>query len=441
MMNDFTCYMTFDRLQQQLISRIKPGKLTGLDHVSYQHFLKNQEQEINTIIKKVINKTYRFTYYRQFLISKGRGKCPRVISVPTYRDKLLLSMLHMYLTGIYKSQLDNELVQTKVEKICSNLTSFDAFVKIDIKGFYSNINHEILLQTLNNKNIDPFVLHLIFKAIKTPTVSMQYSAKAPLLDNDKGVPEGLSISNILANIFLLEIDKEYQLSQDVFYTRYVDDILILCSNADTEKVKKKISAQLDIIGLQTNIEDKDQCGLMENNQIVYLGYAFSIDCVTVRQETVKKLEQSLEKVFRDYLRIEQKNVKALVWKLNLKISGCIYNKRKYGWMFFFSQITDKTLLTHLDWLTKKYAKRFGQAEIVPQLKSFFTTYYEIKFNLNTSKYFINADRLDLSEKQKILTDVYQESYTDATAEKKFNDLLFADLKQIEKDIPETLHKL
>ena len=72
-------------------------------------------------------------------------------------------------------------------------------------------------------------------------------------------------------------------------------------------------------------------------------HTLSHDKVSVRKSSILKLEQSMEDLFGE---VKKENIKYLKWKLNLKITGFILEKQKYGWMFFYSQITDVNLLFH-----------------------------------------------------------------------------------------------
>jgi RNA-directed DNA polymerase len=72
----------------------------------------------------------------------------------------------------------------------------------------------------------------------------------------------------------------------------------------------------------------------------------------------------------------------------LKITGCLYNNRSYGWLFFFQDINDLTLLNHLDWYVKKCFVDFEVEHNPNEIKSFVKTYFTMK-SLNPHK--LDAD--------------------------------------------------
>ena len=78
------------KLNQIYKEKIQYQSSTGMDNISPKDFEGHLSENIQIISKKVLAGTYNLTRYREILISKGRGKEPRVISIPTMRDKLAL---------------------------------------------------------------------------------------------------------------------------------------------------------------------------------------------------------------------------------------------------------------------------------------------------------------------------------------------------------------
>ena len=246
----------------------------------------------------------------------------------------------------------------------------------------------------------------------------------------KGIPEGLPISNALANIYMSGIDKKYQNIDGISYYRYVDDILILVNEEKFFAIKKEIAKDINELGLELN-EKKDEGKISEAFE--YLGYTLSNDKVSVRKSSILKLEQSMEDLFGE---VKKENIEYLKWKLNLKITGFILGKQKYGWMFFYSQITDVNLLFHLDDVVQKLLKRYKlDGEL--HLKKFVRVYWEIKKALYTTKYIPNLDNLKLEERRKILSDIYQMDLTgkdERFVEIQFRKIMKREIRDIERDI-------
>jgi len=441
----FEYWFSTEKLKDLFAEKIRYRCSPGLDRVGVSSFIENLDGNVEIISRKVQNGTYNFTKYNELLISKGRKKEPRCVSRPTIRDKLALCALHGYLQVQYAGIVDSQLIHSKIDDVIRNMPRYSHCVKVDIIGFYSSINHEILFLELSER-IPKFVIDLIKKAISTPTVSRDFNAKLHDLEPlSCGVPEGLSISNLLANIYLNKLDAQFSAFKHRYYCRYVDDIIILINEDEIELARNEIRESISHLKLQIHdFEEKGKsCVVCCENGFSYLGYHYANDLISVKPSTIDRFEHSIERIFSDFRRNAKSNKKdpsnnidVFAWKLNLKIAGCIFNNRKYGWMFFYSQITDLSLLTHLDWLVEKLYHRFGIEKSDHELKSFFKTYHEIKFNLSRSAYFYNADKVTQQDKEVLIRDIFHLEVP--ATEKEINDIykniISFNIKELEKDV-------
>lgn len=78
-----------------------------MDNITPKVFEAHLTDNIQIISKKVLAGAYSFTRYREILISKGRGKEPRVISIPTIRDKLALAAYYSFYRMYLRIPLKN----------------------------------------------------------------------------------------------------------------------------------------------------------------------------------------------------------------------------------------------------------------------------------------------------------------------------------------------
>lgn len=110
--------------------------------------------------------------------------------------------------------------------------------KADIKHYFQEVDHDILLEILSKKILDKKVICLIKKILEN------YKSG---LNNSKGMPLGNLTSQFFANVYLNELDYFVKNSLKVkYYIRYVDDFIILDNSKDKlEKFQEKISAFLD----------------------------------------------------------------------------------------------------------------------------------------------------------------------------------------------------
>lgn len=432
----FHRYFSPKRLQQIYYDKIKYQANVGMDRVTPKVFEDNLDDNIQVISRKALSGVYKFTRYREVLISKGRGKEPSVISIPTVRDKLALSACHQFLRSSFNDVIEEPLLHTIVGDISHEVLTgrFKGYVKIDITHFYASINHQILLKKVKRKVRKIQAISFLQGAITTETIPRTGSASEKK-KNNRGVPEGLSISNILADIYLSDFKGKVCAQYDVCFYRYVDDILILCDASQAENIKCFcINTLKNDFDLEAN-EKKTSSGEISKG-VPFLGYMFFSDKVGIRPTAEEKIEASIEELFR--LRKKQTiSQQVFLWRLNLRITGCILDSKKYGWLFYYSQMTDLRILFHLDWLIDHLFCRYG-FQRPTDIKRFVRAYHEITKNVSNSNYLINADKYSSEEKAKILSEIYNQKTFDnkdpATIDNLFKETMFKEVQRLEYDI-------
>ncbi|HFT7187720.1 TPA: hypothetical protein ACGRRN_000126 [Enterobacter ludwigii] len=80
-------------LRSLYFDKIKETGAIGIDRVRPGSFEKECAKEVALISRKVFNGSYKFTAYKEKLISKGAHSFPRQISIPTVRDRITLRAL------------------------------------------------------------------------------------------------------------------------------------------------------------------------------------------------------------------------------------------------------------------------------------------------------------------------------------------------------------
>ncbi|SEJ59777.1 Retron-type reverse transcriptase [Propionispira arboris] len=410
--------------------------MPGLDCITKKYFENNLNQYIDCIYANIHNKIYKFTPYKEKLVIKSKNKT-RQISLPTIKDKLVLGVLKEVLLEIY-DEINYKLVQVTIYELANKIRLYDGFIKIDISDFYGSIDHNLLMGILHKKIRKDNIRKLIKDSIENPTLSRGYSKKSIGL-NKCGVPQGIPISNILASIYLKNLDQIYLEKDNIAYFRYVDDILILCNYSELSTIKEEITLELkDKYLLEIN-KNKLKSGIVDDG-FEYLGYNINKSDIRVRDISLKNFEKSLQSTFEEYQHLGRKNINLFIWDLNLKITGCINEKNKYGWLFFFSQINDEFVLYHLDWLIKKYIKRYNI--IIPdnskfKIKRFVRTYNEIIKNLHNTQYIPNFDKYTLNEMKNFLKEIHGmaiDGWEEELIKDKFKHIVYKKSRKLEKDI-------
>jgi retron-type reverse transcriptase len=311
--------------------------IIGIDNIDNNSFRKNISLFANHIFSSINN--YKYSPYMEKLISKGRNKNPRIISIPTIKDRIVLYVIKEILHEIFPECVNNQLVNTKIKELADIILNKETggIIKIDLKGFYDSINQQILFDKIKTKIKSDFFLLLIEKAITNPTVPKKYAkGDKDVYYQYLGIPQGLAISNILANIYLNDFDNRIS-QQCEYYYRYVDDILLICNENKSKDLYTKIKNDLQRIGLNLNSEKTKTLKIHETFD--FLGYKIGKHALSIRAESIQKHIDSLFALLCNYKRLEEHKEARENWltdelltnrfqnELNERITGAISEKK------------------------------------------------------------------------------------------------------------------
>ncbi|MCD5360324.1 reverse transcriptase domain-containing protein [Chromobacterium aquaticum] len=439
---------------------IKETNAIGIDRLGRNQFELQLNEHVGILHTKTISGSYKFSQYREKLISKGANKLPRVISIPTFRDRIALRVLCNSLNAIFKSKVSLKIPQLVINELKESIkeNKYSFYAKLDIQNFYPSINQTILFQRFDLTPIDERLKKLISSCITTATVPYADKNAEP---NKRGVPQGLSISNILAELYLSPFDEYYKNCDNIKYLRYVDDILILTNEDPSHIVKNMIEKLktefcLDVHPLEAG-STKTTCGKITDS-FFFLGYKFRKKKCLAKIESIKRLEDSLADIFTTHKykiqHINQQNLEQnektrktiiakniLMWRLNLRITGCIFEKARKGWVFYFSQIDEDHLeqLWKLDGTISNLLKRFNISVQKYEVRSFVRTYYETKRkNLTSSSYIPNFDTESIQSQRRILSSYFGVknlvNFSDSEIQGMFLRKIRKATKELESDI-------
>lgn len=371
----------------------------GTDRLNGFQFAARSIHELTIASAKCLSAQYRFAPFMETLKTKGRDKLPRVIGVPTIRDRVVLHQLNKFLSAVYPDRVPKNVASTYVRSIAADLQAKagdDIWVcGTDIKTFYDSIQQDRLSRVLRKRVKFWPALRLIEHSLVTPTVPK--NTRRHRHDDyrpEKGVPQGLAISNILASIYVEDVDKPMH-AMGVTYYRYVDDVLMFGSKEAVQKGLKTLDTRLKYRGLALHdvASGKTQVAKL-STPFGYLGYTFKWPVVTVREATVERFLQSIAAKFSDYThnkarRLEKfkyltdaRIAEIFLMELNERLTGAISEKKRYGWIAYFNQITDLSLLHRLDKTIAGLFSRLADFKgVAPKdLRKLSRSHFEMKFN-------------------------------------------------------------
>ncbi len=378
-----------ERIEEAFRDNVAHRSGRGLDRIDARSFETRLSEHVNIVYRKVLDGTYEFTPYLEQFRPKGRDK-PRVVSVPTVRDRLVLFLLKDFLHIVFPDCVARQLPNAVVRELCANLGGIQlrghCVYRTDIKEFYDSVQHDPLLQRLRTRIPVPAAMTLLRRALRTPTVAPHARRATRPKNSIVGIPQGLSISNVLANIALADFDQAAG-RFGVARARYVDDLLFVVPEDEAKLVQTSVEESLSGLGLRVN-SNKTFCE-PAYTPFDFLGYRFTWPRVSVRPDRVDGYIRRIAGVFTAYRHHVQERERP-AWltdemlaaryldEVNLHITGAVSGDRRYGWLFFFLEITDTELLHRLDGVIRRLARRAPAFPHASQVKRLVQAYYEAR---------------------------------------------------------------
>jgi RNA-directed DNA polymerase len=247
----------------------------GVDRMSVKELSSHLKINRDKIVTSLCNGSYLPQPISGVEIPKSNGKT-RVLGIPTVTDRLLQQAVSQVIAPAFELEFTvhsygfrpDRNAHQAVQQAQKNIhEGYDHIVDIDLKNFFDEVDHVILLQLLYRKVKCPLTLRLIRKWLRAPIV-----IKGKLVKRRKGVPQGSPLSPLLSNILLHELDKELE-KQGHRYVRYADDFSVYTKS---KSIARKVGNSIFLF-LKNKLKlsiNRDKSGLRKPVQFQMLGYRF-----------------------------------------------------------------------------------------------------------------------------------------------------------------------
>ncbi len=293
----------------------------GIDKVSVQMFAQNLEANLNKLMRELKDGSFRPVPLRRVHIPKGPGSTKtRPLGIPTVRDRVAQEVLRRLLAPIFEPLfhensygfIPNRNCHMAIERVLElhrqgNLVFLDA----DIKGFFDNIPHPIIMQTVAAEIADGNILRLVERFLTAGV--MEDGVFSP---TNIGTPQGGVISPLLANIVLNRLDWELDKSGYRF-ARYADDFVVVCrTEGEAQEALTVVRRVLETeLGLQLSPEKTKIGGFGKGYD--FLGFHLSSRTRNMRDKSMQKFQDKIRE-----LTIRHHNLdSSVIEKLNRVIRG------------------------------------------------------------------------------------------------------------------------
>ena len=358
-----------DTLREAYALAKKNNGAPGIDGVTFAAIeAGGVEAFLGQLRDELLARTYRPMRNRRKEIPKDGGRRVRVLGIPAIRDRVAQGALKLLLEPIFEADFQpgsfgyrpgrtaHEAVQRVAEAIVKHKTRV---VDIDLRAYFDNVRHDLLLAKVARRVSDAEVLHLLKMMLKA--------------SGAKGVPQGGVISPLLSNLYLSEVDRMLERAKEatrngrytyIEYARYADDLVILVDAYPRHDwllraADKRLREELAKLHVEINEEKSRVVDLGKGESFGFLGFEFrrirSLRGVW-RPEYAPKLKkrtavlQKLRDIFRRFQSQPVGRVVALI------------NPILRGWVNYFAVGHSSRCFGFVrDWVEKKVRRHLMRA--------------------------------------------------------------------------------
>ncbi|OVE79432.1 group II intron reverse transcriptase/maturase [bacterium I07] len=253
----------------------------GIDGVTFEAIERDGLEEfLLQIQRELASRTYRPMRNRRKEIPKGKGKV-RILGIPSIRDRVVQGALKLVLEPIFEADFQDgsygyrpkRTAHAAVNRVTASVVKNKIrVIDIDLKGYFDNIRHDILLEKVAERVDDDTVMHLLKLILKA--------------GGKRGVPQGGVISPLLSNIYLNEVDKMLEKAKAVTrngrytyieYARFADDLVILVDGFRKwdwllKAAQRRLKEELAKLDVPVNQEKSRVVDLTRDETFSFLGF-------------------------------------------------------------------------------------------------------------------------------------------------------------------------
>jgi RNA-directed DNA polymerase len=290
----------------------------GIDKVSIRLFENQLGQNLLALMRRLKDGTFRPLPLRRVHIPKGDGKT-RPLGIPAVRDRVAQEVLRQLLSPLFERIFHDDSYGFRPARNCHQAVErvlelqrqgYKYVLDADIKGFFDNIPHPVIMAGVAAEVADGNILRLVERFLKAGV--MEEGLVRPTA---VGTPQGGVISPLLANIALNSLD--WRLHDAGYrHVRYADDFVVLCqTEAQVTEAHDLVQRHLTQIGLTLSAEKTRKTRFREG--FAFLGFAISSWSVTMRPKAVEKFKAKIRELTPRHHNLDQEVVR----KVNAVVRG------------------------------------------------------------------------------------------------------------------------
>ena len=218
----------------------------GVDKESLEEFQADLLNNLYKLWNRLSSGSYFPKPVREVMIPKANGS-KRTLGIPTVSDRIAQQVIKTYLEPRLEAEFQEssygyrplKSAHQAVAAVRENVLQYAWVIDMDIKNFFDEVDHELLLKALSCHVKEKWVMMYIQRWLESP---IQKQDGTLIRKEGKGTPQGGVISPLLSNLFLHYVLDKWLIKHysDMVFVRYADDVILHCSNE--EKAKQLLEA-------------------------------------------------------------------------------------------------------------------------------------------------------------------------------------------------------
>lgn len=312
--------------------------------MTVEEFAQREDELLALIHDKLKSGSYRFQPARRVEIPKPGTSKKRKLGIPVVMDRIVGTSMHSVLEEIFdpdftasnfgfrEGRSQHQAIR-QLQRLVQE--GRDWAVAVDLRAFFDEIPHGLILQLIRRKVADEQFVTLLARLLKAGVV-----VEGAFEKTTKGCPQGSPLSPILSNLVLNELDHKLE-ERNLGYCRWADDfVIVVRSERAAQRVMKGTMAYLEQeLGLIVN-RDKSQVAPIK--EITFLGFQILRGKIRVSTKAQRRFKDRVRELTR---RNNPLSMYQVIHELNQYLRG---------WVGYFGAQEFKYLFRDLDaWIRSR----------------------------------------------------------------------------------------
>lgn len=269
--------------------KIKANKgSAGVDSQSIEDFETNLKGNLYKLWNRMASGSYFPSAVLRVEIPKGDGRM-RPLGIPTVSDRIAQMVVKQRMEPELERYFHQDSYGYRPRKSALDAVGtarkrcwkYNWVLDLDIKGFFDNIDHELLMRAVRKHTDDQWALLYIERWLKAAILMPDKTLHHP----EKGTPQGGVISPLLANLFLHYGFDQWMKREhpQIPFERYADDAVChIHTQTEAEALYESLTERMESIKLELHpdktkivyCKDDDRRGCYPRQEFDFLGYTF-----------------------------------------------------------------------------------------------------------------------------------------------------------------------